>query len=58
MCVVVWCRSSTDSDVFVGDPVYFEEQQGQQQLPFFEAKYNMGSPCKPTHLIDYASACV
>jgi len=58
MCVVMWCRTSADSDLSVGDPFYSEEQQDQQQFPFTEGKYNMGSPCKPTHLISYASACV
>jgi len=58
MCVVVRCRSSADSDVTVGDLFYSDEQEDHQQLPFTEGKYNMGSPCKPTHLINYASACV
>jgi len=43
LCVVVWCRSSADGDVTVGDPFYSEEQQDQQQLSFTEGKYNMGS---------------
>jgi len=51
MCVVVWCRSSANGDVTVGDPFYSEEQQDQQQLPFTKGKCNMGFPCKPTQLI-------
>ena len=58
MRVVVWYRSSVDGDVSVGDPFYSEEQQDQQQLPLTEGKYNMGFPCTPIHLINYASACV
>jgi len=44
MRVVVWCRTSADGDVIVGDPFYSEEQQDQQQFPFTEGKYNMGFP--------------
>ena len=47
-----------DGNVSVGDPFYSEEQQVQQQLPFTKGKYNMGFPCTPIHLINYASACV
>jgi len=50
--------SFEDGDVSVGDPFFFEEQQDQQQFPFTEGKYNMGFPCTPIHLINYASACV
>jgi len=58
MHVVVRYRSSADGDVSVGDPLYSEEQQDQQQLPFTEGKYNMGFPYTPIHLINYAYVCV
>ena len=56
--MLLWCRSSANGDVTVGDPFYSEEEQDQQQLTFTKGKYNMGFPCTPTNLIKYASACV